>query len=141
MIRLFLCGCLLSVLIVPVSLARECQGENLPPATTGYGRFLLCKRMQESETKLGEADKAIRDTLKATRTGEAEHDDWLISSYIGEQKLWLQYRNMRCNRVATVLVYPVDSRMHNDEYNSCVATMNQKRAVELEVLKTSLGTR
>jgi len=72
--------------------------------------------------------------------GEFDEHNSLTPDYIKtEQQAWIVYRNSYCDLNTHMNVFPSDSLLAWQEYNSCIANMNEARLQRLDDIKNSLS--
>jgi len=77
--------------------------------------------------------------IKKPDSGEFDEHNSLTPDYIkAEQKTWLVYRDSYCELNTHINVFPSGSLLAWQEYNTCIASMNEDRLQRLDDIKTSL---
>ena len=68
-------------------------------------------------------------------TGEKEHDEAILAFLKDEHNGWHEYSGARCNLEVHIFVYPSDSLLARQEFNSCIARMNKERFERIDEIK------
>lgn len=120
------CSILLFVMTFSCSVAAETQSNN--HQEYGFSRQKMADQANSSDAKVEEKLMQLQNRINNSQyPGDVLHNAEIVRQLQIEYQQWLNYRDSHCRLNTYIYIYPVTSRLSNDEYNACKLTMNRAR--------------